>query len=116
MKLLVVIFAIDKFHSYLIFSKVIVYIDHTTLKYLLAKNNTKLRLIRWILLLQEFDLEIRDKKRIENVIANHLSQMEHSTIAQPNSFPIQEEFPDEHLYAVRSLVTMVCKYCEFLGW
>ncbi|MGV8048625.1 Ty3/Gypsy family RNase HI domain-containing protein, partial [Mycobacterium kansasii] len=58
-ELLAVVFALDKFRSYLIGSKIIIYTDHAALKYLLSKNDAKPRLIRWILLLQEFDLEIR---------------------------------------------------------
>ena len=54
-ELLVVVFAIDKFRSYLVGAKVIVYTDHATLKYLLTKKDAKPRLIRWVLLLQEFD-------------------------------------------------------------
>jgi hypothetical protein len=69
-------FAIDKFRSYLVGAKVIVYTDHAALKHLLTKKDAKPRLIRWILLLQEFDLEIKDKKRVENSIANHLSRMQ----------------------------------------
>ena len=61
-ELLAVVFAIDKFRSYIVGSKVIVYTDHTAIRYLLSKKDAKPRLIRWILLLQEFDLEIRDKK------------------------------------------------------
>ena len=65
-ELLAVVFAIDKFRSYLVGTKVIVYTDHAALKYLLTKKDAKPRLIRWILLLQEFYLEIKDKKGVEN--------------------------------------------------
>jgi hypothetical protein len=61
-ELLVVIFAIGKFRSYLVRAKVIIYTDHSALKYLLTKKDAKPRLIIWILLLQEFNLEIKDKK------------------------------------------------------
>jgi hypothetical protein len=61
-ELLAMVFVIEKIRSYLVGAKVIVYTDHATLKCLLMKKDVKPRLIRWILLLQEFDLEIRDKK------------------------------------------------------
>ncbi|XP_022869597.1 uncharacterized protein K02A2.6-like [Olea europaea var. sylvestris] len=61
-EMLAVVFAFDKFRSYLIGSKVIVYTNHAALKYLFEKKDSKPRLIRWVLLLQEFDVEIRDKK------------------------------------------------------
>ena len=76
--MLVVVFSFEKFRSYLLLSKVVVYTDHAALKYLMAKKDAKSRLIKWILLLQEFDVEIRDKKEVENVVADHLSRLENS--------------------------------------
>lgn len=61
--MLVVVFAIDKFRLYIVGSKIIVYMDHAAIRYLLCKKDAKPKLIRWILLLQEFDIEIRDKKK-----------------------------------------------------
>ena len=72
-EMLEIVYALEKFRSYLVGSKVIVYTDHATIKYLLNKADSKPYLIRWILLLQEFDLVIRDKKGFENVVADHLS-------------------------------------------
>ena len=74
--MLAVIFAFNKFHSYLLSSKVVIYTDHTTLKYLLTKKDLKPRLIRWVLLLQEFDIEIKDNNGSENVVVDHLSRLE----------------------------------------
>lgn len=100
-ELLAVVFALDKFRSYLLGSKVIVYSDHAALKYLLSKKDAKPRLIRWILLLQEFDIEIKDKKGSENVVADHLSRLIVESIEDP--FPIIESFPDEQLMHVSHL-------------
>ncbi|KAM2886687.1 hypothetical protein COP2_013742 [Malus domestica] len=96
-ELLAVVFALDKFRSYLIGTKVIVFTDHAALKYLLTKKEAKPRLIRWMLLLQEFDIEIHDKKGSENVVADHLSRMVHNEEA----LPILETFPDEQLLSIK---------------
>jgi hypothetical protein len=96
-ELLVVVFALDKFRSYLSGSKVIIYSDHDALQHFLAKKETKPRLIRWILLLQEFDIEIRDKKGIENIIADHLSRIQFET---PQPIPVHDSFPDEQLFEI----------------
>ncbi|GJZ66684.1 putative nucleotidyltransferase, ribonuclease H [Tanacetum coccineum] len=71
-ELLAVVFAFDKFRQYLVLSKTIVFTDHSALRYLFTKQDAKPRLIRWILLLQEFDIEIRNKKGAENLAADHL--------------------------------------------
>jgi hypothetical protein len=94
-ELLAVVFALDKFQSYLLGSKVIIYSDHAALKYLFSKTDAKSRLIRWILLLQEFDIEIWDKKGSENVVADHLSRITIDFIEEAT--PISETFPDEQL-------------------
>ncbi|CAN6560251.1 unnamed protein product [Malus baccata var. baccata] len=96
-ELLAVVFALDKFRSYLLGTKVIIYTDHVALKYLFTKKEAKPRLIRWMLLLQEFDIEIRDKKGSENVVADHLSRMVH----EEDAVPIIETFPDEQLLSVK---------------
>ncbi|GJW65776.1 reverse transcriptase domain-containing protein [Tanacetum coccineum] len=61
-ELLAVVYAFEKFRSYLVLSKSIVYTDHSAIKYLFAKKDAKARLMRWILLLQEFDVEIETKR------------------------------------------------------
>jgi hypothetical protein len=96
-ELLDVAFALDKFYSYLLGSKVIIYFDHSALRHLLAKKETKPRLIRWILLLQQFDIEIQDKKGTKNIIADHLSWILFKTL-QP--IPVHDSFPDEQLFVI----------------
>ena len=78
-EMLTMVFACEKFRPYILRSHIIIHIDHAAIKYLMAKKDAKLRLIRWVLLLQEFDFEIKDKKGSGNVIANHLSRLEKHT-------------------------------------
>ena len=73
-ELLAVVFALEKFISYILGSPIIIYTDHSALKHLLSKKETKLRLIRWILLLQEFDIQIKDKIGVENLVSRPLVQ------------------------------------------
>ena len=56
------VYALDKFRAYLVQSDIIISTDHSALKYLLTKQNAKARLIRWVLLLQEFNLQIKEKR------------------------------------------------------
>ncbi|WKA02038.1 hypothetical protein VitviT2T_020278 [Vitis vinifera] len=94
-ELLAVVFALDKFRAYLVGSFIIVFTNHSALKYLLTKQDAKARLIRWILLLQEFDLQIKDKKGVENVVADHLSRLVIAHNSHP--LPINDDFPEESL-------------------
>jgi len=94
---LTVVFALEKFRPYLLGSKTTVFTDHSTLRYLMIKKDAKARLIRWILLLQEFNLKIRDKKGVENVMASHLSRIPNAPFEEE---PINKDFPDEHILAI----------------
>jgi hypothetical protein len=96
-ELLAVVFAIDKFRSYLLGAKVIIYTNYAASKYLLTKKDAKPRLIRCILLLQEFDLEVKDKKGVENSVADHLSRMQ---FENPQELPINDSLRDDMLYQI----------------
>nr|GEW75886.1 reverse transcriptase domain-containing protein [Tanacetum cinerariifolium] len=76
-----------------VLSKTIVYVDHSALKYLIAKQDAKPRLLWWILLLQEFDVIIRDKKGAENLAADHLSRLENPYQDELEKKEITEKFP-----------------------
>jgi hypothetical protein len=96
-ELLIVVFTIENFRSNLVGAKVIVYTDHAALKYLLTKKDAKPLLIRWIFLLQEFDLEIRDKRGVENSVADHLS---HLQFEESTELPINDYTRDDTLLKV----------------
>ena len=98
-EMLAMVFSCEKFRPYILGSHVIILTDHATIKYLMAKKDAKPRLIRWVLLLEEFDLEIKDKKGSDNVIVDHLSRMEKFT-EEEKGIEIQENFPDEQLFQV----------------
>jgi len=88
-----------------------VFTDHATLKYLLKKAESKPQLIRWMLWLQEFDLEIRDRRGAQNLVADHLSRIERST---DDGSRIRHDFPDESLLTLSTssspLITNIVNY------
>nr|GFA52500.1 reverse transcriptase domain-containing protein [Tanacetum cinerariifolium] len=98
--MLAVVYAFEKFCSYLIMNRSMVYTDHSALKYLFSKKDAKARLLRWILLLQEFDFKVIDTKGAENYAADHLSRLEnpYENIFDPKE--INETFPLESLNKV----------------
>ncbi|GJQ95561.1 reverse transcriptase domain-containing protein [Tanacetum coccineum] len=96
-EMLALVYAFEKFRSYLILNKSIVYTDHSALKYLFAKKDSKARLLRWVLLLQEFKFKVIDTKRAKNLAADHLSRLEnpYENVLDPKE--INETFPLETL-------------------
>ena len=111
-ELLAIVFAFDKFRPYLIGNKVVVHTDHSAIKYLMTKKDAKPRLIRWVLLLQEFDVEIKDKKDTDNLVADHLSRLEGAR----DDVPVNDEFPDEKLLAIedKRAVPWFADYVNYL--
>ncbi|GJU56146.1 reverse transcriptase domain-containing protein [Tanacetum coccineum] len=101
-EMLAVVYAFEKFRSYLILNKSIVYTDHSALKYLFAKKDSKARLLRWVLLLQEFTFKVIDTKGAENLAADHLSRLEnpYENVLDPKE--VNETFPLETLNMVTS--------------
>ena len=101
-------FSFNILRPYVIRNKVIVFMDHSAIKYLMIKNDAKPRLIRWVLLLQEFDVEIQDKKGFENMVVDHLSRLEILEMVQKNQVQIDDTFPDERILAL--------SYAEISPW
>jgi hypothetical protein len=89
---LAVVFACDKFRPYIVDSKVTIHTDHAAIRYLMEKKDAKLRLIRWVLLLQEFDLHIVDRKGAENPVADNLSRLENISY---DHIPVNDSFPNK---------------------
>ena len=109
-ELLTVIVALEKFRPHLLGVKVIVFSNHAALRYLIIKKDAKLRIIKWILLLQEFDLEIRDKRYSENLVTDHLSRI---SVGEEN-VPLKDTFLDEQLFSLNSKVPWYVDLVNYL--
>nr|GEY91188.1 reverse transcriptase domain-containing protein [Tanacetum cinerariifolium] len=101
-EMLVVVYAFEKFRPYLVLCKSIVNTDHSALKYLLSKQDAKPRLIWWVLLLQEFDIIICDKKGTENLATDYLSRLENPYKDGLENKDINKIFPLETLGKISS--------------
>ena len=107
-------FACEKFKPYILGSHVIIHTDHAAIKYPMAKKDAKPRLIRWVLLLQEFDLEIKDKKGHENVIVDYLCILEKPT-EEEKGIEIAENFLDEQLFQLSIQVPWYVDIVNYLA-
>ena len=96
-KMLAMVFACEKFRPYILGSHVIIHTNLAAIRYVMAKKEAKPRLIKWVLLLQEFDLEIKDNKGSANVIADHLSRLE-MTAVNEKGIEIANKFPNDQLF------------------
>nr|GEV71633.1 reverse transcriptase domain-containing protein [Tanacetum cinerariifolium] len=101
-EMLAIVYAFEKLRPYHVLSKSIVYTDHSALKYLLSKQDANPRLLRWVFLLQEFDIIIHDKKGTENLAADHLSRLENPHKDVFENKDINEDFPLETLGKISS--------------
>jgi hypothetical protein len=91
---LAIVCACDKFRPYIVNSKVTIHTNHAAIRYLIEKKDAKPRLIIWVLLLQEFDLHIVDRKGAENLVADNLSRLENISY---DPIPVNDSFPNEQL-------------------
>ena len=114
-EMLAIVFACEKFRPYILGSHVVIHTDHAAIKYLMAKKEAKPRLIRWVLLLQEFDLEIKDKKGSDNVIADHLSRIERNK-AEEEEIGVTENFSDEQLFQLSFQLPWYADIVNYLAY
>ncbi|GKE42478.1 putative nucleotidyltransferase, ribonuclease H, partial [Tanacetum coccineum] len=114
-ELLAVVFAFDKFCQYLVLSKTIVFTDHSALRYLFTKQDAKPCLIRWILLLQEFDIKIRNRRGTENLAVDHLSRLENPDLGRLTRAEIRDLFPEERLMAISDKNNKPCVTADHPG-
>ncbi|GJZ98393.1 reverse transcriptase domain-containing protein [Tanacetum coccineum] len=90
--------------------------DYTALRYLFAKQDAKPRLIRWILLLQKFNIKIRDKKGAENLAVDHLSRLKNPDLGKLTRAEIRDLFPEEQLMSIsdgkEELASQILQQCH----
>jgi hypothetical protein len=110
---LAVVFACDKFRPYIIDLKVTIHTDHAAIRYLMSKKDAKPKLIRWVLLLQEFDLHIVDRKGAENHVADNLSRLENVSF---DPIPVNDSFPNEQLASIKVTLREIPWYADYANF
>ena len=113
-EMLVVVYSCDKFRSYVLGSKVTLYTEHVTIQYLMMKKEVNPRLIHWVLLFQDFDMEIKDKKGSENVVAGHLSHLEFDKGIE-DRIEIDESFLYEQLLEMEAHFPWYAYFVNYLA-
>ena len=106
-----VVYSINKFRHYIIGYEVFVHTDHSAIIFLMNRPITNGRLTRWILLLQEFNITIIDRPGKENLVADFLSCIQH----EDGTKPVDETFPDEHLFAVSVQIPWFADISNYLA-
>lgn len=96
---LTIVYEFEKFWAYLLGTRVVIHTDHDALCYLMEKKDAKTKLISWMLLLQEFEFEVKDRKDCENQVSDHLSRLEGKENDELE-VDINDAFPNEHVFMV----------------
>ena len=98
-------------------TRVIMYTDHSTLRYLMENKDAKPRFISWVLLLHEFDFEVRDTKGTENEVADQLSHLEDEVMRElGDMIDIDDTFHDEHVLAAsQDLIPWFADFANYLA-
>ena len=113
-EMLAMVIACEKFKPYILGSHVIIHTNHAAIRYLMGKKDAKPRLFRWVLLLQEFDLEIKDKKGSDKVIVDHLSRLEKNDENEKET-EIAENFPDKQLFLLSIQIPWYADIVNYLA-
>jgi hypothetical protein len=109
-ELLAIVHAINKFRHYITGYQAFVHTDHSTIKFLMNKPVTNPRVTRWLLLLQEFNINIIDRPGKDNLMANFLSRMIHLG----DNAPVEDNFPDENLFAISTFTPWYADVANYL--
>lgn len=111
-ELLAVVHAISKFRHYITSYENFVHTDHSAIIFFMNKPITNGRITRWLLLLQEFNINLIDRPGRDNLAADFLSRM---NVVQGNvSTLVPDDFPDEELFAIYTITPWFAGVSKYL--